>query len=49
MKLPNLFEAIQGKLKIKPVWKKSGSSWTELTEYPKENVEPIGNGHEHKH
>jgi len=28
---PNLLEAIEGKIKVLPVWKKDGTVWVELT------------------
>jgi len=30
--LPNLYEAIQGQIKVMPIWKKEGSIWVELTQ-----------------
>lgn len=47
--LPSVSEAIIGKFKVYPLWKKQGNTQIELTEYPVDKLEPIGQGREDKH
>lgn len=41
MKYPSLAEAIEGKFKVMPLFKKEGEVYLEITEYPPEILEPI--------
>lgn len=41
LKMPSLIEAIQGKFKLLPVFKKEGPVWVEMTSYPSSITEAL--------